>query len=94
MYKDLYLRFADEAEAAVVLLHHNEVNGEVVLAHKYRNIDVVGVIYKSAPDPLPDDYVPIAIPGWHVNVRLMDDEDDTALLPFSVVPTVPRRVWG
>jgi hypothetical protein len=33
------------------------------------------------------------IEGWHVNVRLIDEDAD-ALEPFAVTPTNPRRVWA
>ena len=48
------------------------------------NIDTIGVIYK--------DEQPIS--GWHVNVRLMDNEDGSALESFAVTPSTPLRIWG
>lgn len=48
------------------------------------NIDTIGVIYK--------DEQPIT--GWHVNVRLMDNEDGSALESFAVTPSTPLRIWG
>jgi len=33
-------------------------------------------------------------PGWHVNVRLMPDEDGTALEQYRVYPNTPSRVWA
>ena len=50
----------------------------------YLNIDTIGVIYKDEQ----------AIPGWHVNVRLMPDEDGSALSAYQVNPATPIRVWG
>lgn len=50
---------------------------------KYRNIDVVGLIVK-------DD---VLLSGWHVNVRLADDEDGTALEQYAVDVATPVRVW-
>ena len=34
-----------------------------------------------------------ALPGWHVNVRVVG-EDDTALQAFAITPATPMRVWG
>jgi len=50
----------------------------------YANIDTIGVIYKDEQ----------AIPGWHVNVRLIDGEDAEILMPFSINPLTPFRIWG
>lgn len=50
----------------------------------YANIDTIGVIYKDEQ----------AIPGWHVNVRLVGGEDAEALKSFEVTPETPMRVWA
>lgn len=50
----------------------------------FANIDTIGVIYKDEQ----------AIPGWHVNVRLVDGEDVEALKSFEVTPETPMRVWA
>jgi hypothetical protein len=34
-----------------------------------------------------------ALPGWHVNVRVVD-EDAEALQAFAVTPATPMRVWA
>lgn len=99
---DLYLKFADEAEAASVLytLHPEVVEDdgitvtEAYTTPNYQNIDTLGVIYKHPPEPTPEDYVPIPEEGWHVNVRVVGDEDPTPLEQYAVHPTVPRRIWG
>lgn len=83
---DLYLKFASEDEAQSVLFADGKPN--------YANIDVLGVLYELHPVDAPEDYEPIPLEGWHVNVRVVDDEDAAALQPFSVVPTLPRRVWS
>jgi hypothetical protein len=99
---DLYLKFADEAEAASVLytLHPEAVEADGVTVTEayttpnYQNIDTLGVIYQTPPEPTPEDYVPIPEEGWHVNVRVVGDEDPAALEQYAVYPTVPRRIWG
>jgi hypothetical protein len=49
----------------------------------YANIDIIGVIYKDEQ----------AIPGWHVNVRIVG-EDTEPLQVFAVTPATPMRVWA
>lgn len=85
---DLYLKFDDEAQATSLLY----ASGQAL----YMNIDTIGIIYEEQP-PLPDSdgpQAPVPLPGWHVNVRLVDGEDDTPLMPFTVHPVHPRRVWS
>ena len=99
--QDFYLRFNDEVQATSVLYtttlevtdEHGVVVQEGSVKPNYANIDVIGTIYKATPVDAPEDYVPVALDGYHVNVRVID-EDATALISYSVVPTVPRRVWG
>ena len=97
MYTDLYLKLADEAEADAVLytVHPSELaddgvtmNDEYVTPN-YANIDTLGILYVEQPDvpPVPED-------GWFVNVRLVDGEDGSPLVPFEVHPVVPRRIWA
>lgn len=78
--KDFYLRFADEAEANGVLFNQDD---EGNVTPKFQNIDVIGAIY--------DGETPLD--GYHANVRVVD-EDSSALEPFAVFPSAPRRVWG
>jgi hypothetical protein len=102
MYQDFYTRFSDEATANAILYtttpavldeEGNEVQAEYTTPN-YINIDVLGVLYEKPPEPTPEDYVPVALEGWHVNVRVMPGEDASALEAYSIVPTMPRRVWG
>ena len=105
MYQDLYLKFTSEKEAKAVLYRiegaveaNEELGIEAQPGHEvpnYQNIDVLGVIYERPPEPLPEDYVPVALEGWHVNVRVVGDEDATPLVPFSIDPKpYPMRVWA
>jgi len=104
-----YLSFQDEAEANSVLYtttitpatldeDGNVVTEEVItLTPNYVNIDVLGVIYEPAPSPLPDDYVPVPYPApnYGVNVLVLEGEDATPILPYSVQPSpYPQRVWS
>lgn len=88
---DLYLKFPDAATAQAALY-----DGETPL---FRNIDVIGVISKPTGDTLVasdgTSYSAVApIPGWHVNVRLVDGKDGTALEQYAVTPTTPCRIWA
>ena len=104
MWTDLYLKFADEAEANSVLytIHPAELDDDGITVTEeyttpnYMNIDVLGVLYEkqevvdpeNPPDPVPYD-------GWFVNVRVLATEDATPLQPFSIDPQpYPMRVWG
>lgn len=99
MYQDFYLRFTNEAEAnAVLYTAHpavtDEEGNETAPAYtmpNYANIDVIGTIYEPQID---ESTPPVALDGWHVNVLLMDDEDETPILPFETVPSNPIRKWA
>ena len=99
MYTDLYLKFTDEAESTSVLYtlypatldEDGATVSEEYTKPNYTNIDVIGTLYDT---PVEKDTAPVALDGWHVNVRVVDGEDLEALAPYAVVPTVPRRVWG
>lgn len=107
---DFYLKFASEEEANAVLytVHPavyevdmetgaptDKVVSEEYTTPNYRNIDVLGVLYEKQeivdPENPPE---PVPLEGWHVNVRVVGDEDSAPLQPFAVVPTLPRRIWG
>ena len=81
---DLYLKFPDEATAQAALY-----DGETPL---YRNIDAIGIIYERTGGT-DEEPVMTPIPGWHVNVRLAD-EDGAALEPYAVTVATPVRVWA
>lgn len=101
MFNDKYLRFDNEAAAKAVLYTTTPavmVDGVETVPEQvtpnYRNIDVLGTIYEKAPEPVPEDYVPIQVEGYHCNVRVVEGEDALILEPYSVQPTNPRRVWA
>jgi hypothetical protein len=82
---DYYLSFPDEAAAKTVLYGAEDMPN-------FANIDTIGIIYKRTGGT-DDEPVMTAIPGWHVNVRVVD-EDAEALQPFVVTPAAPIRVWA
>ena len=104
---DLYLKYADEAESIDNLYAKkeeviiDEEGGEVIILVPdlskplFANIDTIGTIYEPQeivdPENPPE---PVALEGWHVNVRVIAGEDGEPLQQFSVVPQSPRRVWG
>jgi len=99
MFTDLCLVFDDKDQSEAVLytavaVEFNELNGDTAryrLRPDYRNIDVIGTLYDP---PETEDGDPVALPGWHVNVRLVEGESAEALEPFVVTPENPRRVWA
>jgi len=100
---DLYLKFADEAQATDTLytLHPEVVTEEgTVVAEAYStpnfmNIDTIGVISKPTGEvDAEGNPVMETLEGWHVNIRLAACEDATALEAFKVEPRNPMRVWG
>jgi hypothetical protein len=110
MFTDLCLNFNDETEMNSVLYttipatYELDADGnptetiisEEYLSPKYKNISAVGVVYKRAPVPTPEDYVPepYPAPNYGVNIRLDGDEDIESLRPYIVQPKNPVRVWA
>lgn len=101
---DLYLKFANEEEANSVLYtvtpevldEEGAVVSEATSKSNFANIDIIGTLYNNDAVYGEDGEViteATAIDGYHVNVRVID-EDATALEPFAVIPTQPKRIWG
>jgi hypothetical protein len=102
---DKYLAFPDEAAAKAVLYRIEGAveateDTEAVEGYEvpnYANIDTIGIIYKPTGETTEQDGVdvPVMAPieGWHVNVRVVD-EDAEALEAFEVHPATPMRVWA
>jgi len=97
---DLYLKFADKAEADSVLYtttdevtdEEGAVVQEATSKPNFANIDVLGTIYEAIPEDAPEDYEPVAKDGYHVNVR--HKEQAPELDAYAVTPTNPRRIWA
>ena len=96
---DLYLAFPDQATADAVLYtthdavtdEEGNVTAEAYVTPNYANIDTLGILYERQDDPEAE---PVPIPGWHINIRLVDGENAEPLQEFEVHPTLPRRVWA
>lgn len=99
MFTDLCLIFDDKDQSEAVLctavpVEFDPETGDPTrhaLRPNYSNIDVIGTLYDP---PETEDGDPVALPGWHVNVRLVAGESAEALEPFVVTPENPRRVWA
>lgn len=103
---DYYLKFDSEAAAQSVLYTEvpsawdnsdpeNPVVTETELRPNYANIDTIGVIYTGGEWDAEGNVItePVALDGWHVNVRVID-EDGTPLEAYAVNVATPMRVWG
>lgn len=99
--KDLYLRFADAEEMRKRLIGAGfMVDGEQgCLYHPDISLDVVGVITVPGEiiNPGQNDEIIKYVnePGYHANIRVMNDELDLSTLDdFIVTPKTPARVWA
>lgn len=103
--QDFYLKFPDEATAKSVLytttttLAVVDSEGNVItpatieVTPNFANIDIIGTIYANPPEPISENYVPVAVEGFHVNVRAVG-EDTSSLTTYAMTPVNPRRVWA
>lgn len=102
MYTDLCLKFPDESTAKSVLYRMEGVvaadpeNGieaqEGYEMPNFANIDVIGTIYERTGGT-DEEPVMTALDGWHVNVRLVN-EDSAALTAYVITPATPMRIWA
>ena len=103
--QDVYLKFESESQANSILydtIEYADPQADSAMISElrplYQNIDTLGIISEPTGETsIQDDMeIPIMQPmvGWHVNVRLMPDENLEALIPYQVHPTQPRRVWA
>lgn len=65
---------------------------------KFANLDVIGTIYAPTGEFTEDtngNKLPVmeALPGWHVNVRVVN-EDFSEVQQFAINPKNPVRIWG
>ena len=62
----------------------------------YRNTDIIGVIYEGGSWDEEGNEVeaPVALEGWHCNVRAVGESVDS-LEPYKIeTPNSPERVWA
>lgn len=105
---NICLKFESEEAAKAVLYGTEgaqEANPEMgieaiagVIVPNFRNIDIIGTIYKPTGTTETVDGmqrpVMAAVPGYHCNVLVGDNEDITALTPYTVTPTTRVRIWA
>lgn len=99
--RDLYLRFADAEEMHAQLIPAGFVADEEQggLYHPDISLDVVGVItVPTESQNVGEENEAVthaSLPGYHVNLRVMNDSLDLSNLDeFTVNPTTPARVWA
>jgi len=99
--RDLYLRFNDANEMRTQLIAAGFVDdeGQGSFYHPNISLDIVGVITVPAEVINPGKENEIikytTEPGYHVNLRVMNDSLDlSGLNDFLVTPKTPARVWA
>lgn len=93
--KDLFLRFTDADEMRQQLMVAGFIADEEGggLYHPDISLDIVGIITNTIGDAESVEYV--IEPGYHVNLRVINDELDLSkLIDFVVTPKTPARVWA
>lgn len=92
--RDLYLKFSDGTEMHSALIIAGFTDSEGYLAHPEIIYHVVGTIYKREDNDAENTEF-IALPGYHVNLRVINDELDLrSLEEFVVNPLTPSHVWA
>lgn len=92
--KQIFLKFADKAEADTVLSEFTQSSGDEIVPIDGFSIDTIGIIYTPAVYDGEVEITP-AVPqeGWHVNM-LVPDEAPESVVPYVVVPNTPRRIFA
>jgi len=97
---DFYLRFPDEATARELLGEALDANreaedGSMVLAC-FTATYALSLIGEIVLPPETEGGEPIALAGFHANLRFIQDDATLpeALAPFVVHPSQPARVWA
>lgn len=101
--KTRYFKFADQVQAFTLaaaegLTTVNDIGEPTLIRFSSRYaLDVIGVVYESTGNTVlgvdGDSWPEVsAVPGWHVNVRILDDTPlPAAFIPFEVFPVNPTR---
>ena len=109
-FQDYYLKFASEDEMRSVLFEKvptkfedaTEPDGEPIPVEfeeqqLFRNTDILGIIYKGGSWDEEGNEVeaPVALEGFHCNVRALPGESVDALELYKIeTPNSPERVWA
>ncbi len=94
--KMYFLKFATEVEAKIIMAQYMNEDGFITATNDYA-IDVVGTIHAPTGATLTDEdgnsYPEMApINGFHVNMAI--NELPAELMPFSINPITPSRVFA
>ena len=99
--RDLYLRFndAEEMRTQLIATGFMDDEGQGMLSHPGISLDIIGVITVPAEviDPGEENEIIkyTTEPGYHINLRVMNDSLDlSGLNDFVVTPKTPARVWA
>ncbi len=107
IYTDLFLKFTSKAEAEKTFTSIGIPlqNGKIPLSASINGYDIVmdilfgnGTVYSPTGKHQTIDgmTVPVmdAVPGYHVNVRILGDYTPPELKPFMLDPTNPKCVFA
>lgn len=88
--RDLYLKFKDKKEMQEVFTNF----GFEIIDDSYYfyavSVDIIGTIWVSI-----DEESFIELEGYHVNLRVLDEELDLSELnDYMVNPETPSRIWA
>ena len=99
--RSLYLRFADADEMHAQLIAAGFIDAEQqgCLYHPDISLDIIGVITivtgTENPGQENESIKYASEPGYHANIRVMNDGLDLSPLDeFIVTPKTPARVWA
>jgi hypothetical protein len=99
---DFYIKLTNEAAMPTVLSDFYNEEGEFVSNTADYAIDVIGTLYEATGVTLTDadgmDYhETVAVTGWHLNIRLLNDTNRTIVESidelYGVTPGTPNRLW-
>lgn len=82
------LKFNTEAECIEMLYDQLVWENQNISVPKYTAVDNIGIIFEQSEDPM----TPIAVEGWHANVRHVNPAPE--LEAYRVFPVTPFRVWA
>lgn len=92
--RDIYLRFSSKEEMQQQLIKSGFEENDGWLFHPGVCLDIVGLIYTEGND-IEEEPEYKADEGWHANIRITDDSINfPELLPFTIEPKSPSRVWA
>ena len=107
-FTDLYLKFESEEQMRSVLFEkvptewdQSDPEDPIATAWEerqlFRNTDIIGVIYEGGSWDEEGNEVeaPVALDGWHCNVRALPGESVDTLESYKIeTPNSPERVWA